>query len=40
MLLLEGTLLQKLRKIEALHGGTTVDGEPNRSPFQPGQKPR
>lgn len=26
-LLLEGTLLEKLRKIEALHAGTTVDGE-------------
>src|SRR6266478_5864712 len=24
---LEGTLLEKLRKIEALHAGTTVDGE-------------
>jgi len=24
---LEGTLLQKLRKIEALHAGTSVDGE-------------
>jgi hypothetical protein len=27
MLPLEGTLLEKLRKIEALHAGTTVDGE-------------
>lgn len=27
MLQLEGTLLEKLRKIEALHAGTTVDGE-------------
>jgi hypothetical protein len=27
MLPLEGTLLQKLRKIEALHAGTTIDGE-------------
>lgn len=27
MLPLEGTLLEKLRKIEALHEGTTVDGE-------------
>lgn len=27
MLPLEGTLLEKLRKIEALHSGTTVDGE-------------
>ncbi len=27
MLSLEGTLLEKLRKIEALHAGTTVDGE-------------
>lgn len=26
-MLLEGTLLEKLRKIEALHAGTTVDGE-------------
>jgi hypothetical protein len=26
-LMLEGTLLEKLRKIEALHAGTTVDGE-------------
>jgi hypothetical protein len=26
-LLLEGTLLEKLRKIEALHAGTKVDGE-------------
>ena len=24
---LEGTLLEKLRKIEALHAGTTIDGE-------------
>jgi hypothetical protein len=24
---LEGTLLEKLRKIEALHAGTKVDGE-------------
>jgi hypothetical protein len=24
---IEGTLLEKLRKIEALHAGTTVDGE-------------
>ncbi|HZT93475.1 MAG TPA: hypothetical protein VE985_03240 [Gaiellaceae bacterium] len=24
---LEGTLLEKLRKIEALHAGTTVNGE-------------
>jgi hypothetical protein len=27
MLPIEGTLLEKLRKIEALHAGTTVDGE-------------
>lgn len=27
MLSLEGTLLEKLRKIEALHAGTNVDGE-------------
>lgn len=27
MLPLEGTLLEKLRKIEALHAGTTVAGE-------------
>jgi hypothetical protein len=27
MLPLEGTLLEKLRKIEALHAGTSVDGE-------------
>lgn len=27
MLPLEGTLLEKLRKIEALHAGTNVDGE-------------
>jgi hypothetical protein len=27
MLPLEGTLLEKLRKLEALHAGTTVDGE-------------
>ena len=27
MLPLEGTLLEKLRKIEALHAGTKVDGE-------------
>ena len=27
MLPLQGTLLEKLRKIEALHAGTTVDGE-------------
>jgi hypothetical protein len=27
MLPLEGTLLEKLRKIEALHAGTTIDGE-------------
>jgi hypothetical protein len=27
MLPLEGTLLEKLRKIEALHAGTTVNGE-------------
>ncbi|HEY5099037.1 MAG TPA: hypothetical protein VII54_03170 [Gaiellaceae bacterium] len=27
MLPLEGSLLEKLRKIEALHAGTTVDGE-------------
>ena len=27
MVPLEGTLLEKLRKIEALHAGTTVDGE-------------
>jgi hypothetical protein len=27
MLPLEGTLLEKLRKIEALHAGTTVEGE-------------
>jgi hypothetical protein len=26
-MLVEGTLLEKLRKIEALHAGTTVDGE-------------
>jgi len=26
-MMLEGTLLEKLRKIEALHAGTTVDGE-------------
>ena len=26
-MLLEGTLLEKLRKIEALHAGTTVAGE-------------
>src|SRR6187399_328958 len=26
-MLLEGTLLEKLRKIEALHAGTKVDGE-------------
>ena len=25
--MIEGTLLEKLRKIEALHAGTTVDGE-------------
>src|SRR5882724_4228323 len=25
--MVEGTLLEKLRKIEALHAGTTVDGE-------------
>ena len=27
MLPLEGTLLEKLRKIEALHAGTKIDGE-------------
>src|ERR1700722_3491498 len=27
MLPLEGSLLEKLRKIEALHAGTTIDGE-------------
>jgi hypothetical protein len=27
MLPLEGTLLEKLRKIEALHAGTNIDGE-------------
>lgn len=27
MLPLEGTLLERLRKIEALHAGTTIDGE-------------
>lgn len=27
MLPVEGTLLEKLRKIEALHAGTTIDGE-------------
>ena len=27
---LEGTLLEKLRKIEALHAGTKVDGERRR----------
>jgi hypothetical protein len=27
VMMLEGTLLEKLRKIEALHAGTTVDGE-------------
>jgi hypothetical protein len=27
MLPIEGTLLEKLRQIEALHAGTTVDGE-------------
>lgn len=26
-MMIEGTLLEKLRKIEALHAGTTVDGE-------------
>jgi hypothetical protein len=26
-MLLEGTLVEKLRKLEALHAGTTVDGE-------------
>src|SRR6266481_9168660 len=26
-MLVEGTLLEKLRKIEALHAGTTIDGE-------------
>jgi hypothetical protein len=31
MLPLEGSLLEKLRKIEALHAGISVDGERSRS---------
>jgi len=33
MLPLEGTLLEKLRKIEALYAGTNVDGEREAAPL-------